>query len=303
MARSYLLLLVCVTIWGSNFVFGAILVDHFPPMLLSVSRLLLTSSVYVVMAMAARRFEWPVWKDWKLLLPLGAANALNQICFYTGMQDADPTTSSLLLSLSPIMIGLLAPLFLSEKITLRMGIGSAIALSGVFFVVGKGGSIHLSAGELWIVGAMLTFVASTILTRKLMERRDAFFVTSYATVSGTAMLIPVALLREDVSGMSTELWAWTLLIASAFLMQVVCGLVWNRQMQIVGAGKAAVFLNLQPFVAMSLGYVILGTAVSLKQGFGSLLIIGGVLLATSIGRNRPRSRPRPAEAGEAAEAG
>jgi drug/metabolite transporter (DMT)-like permease len=281
MVRSYLLLLFCVTVWGSNFVFGAILVDNFPPMLLAVTRLLLTCSIYVVMAAASRRFEMPTRQDWKLLVPIGAMGVLvNQSCFYIGMQDADPTSSSLLLSLSPIVIGLLAAVFLGERLTLRMSVGSVVAVSGVFFVVSKGGSIHLSVGELWIFGAMLSFTIATILTRKLLERRDAFFVTAYSTVIGTVMLIPVAFARDRVADMSTDLWAWVMLVVTALVMQVVCGLVWNRQMLRVGAGRAAVFLNLQPFVAMSLGYAVLGTPVTIRQGLGSLLIIGGVLFAT-----------------------
>ncbi|MDF2719738.1 MAG: EamA-like transporter family protein [Paenibacillus sp.] len=276
MVRSYLLLLFCVTVWGSNFVFGAILVDNFPPMLLAVTRLLLTCSIYVVMAAASRRFEMPTRQDWKLLVPIGAMGVLvNQSCFYIGMQDADPTSSSLLLSLSPIVIGLLAAVFLGERLTLRMSVGSVVAVSGVFFVVSKGGSIHLSVGELWIFGAMLSFTIATILTRKLLERRDAFFVTAYSTVIGTVMLIPVAFARDRVADMSTDVWAWVMLVVTALVMQVVCGLVWNR-----GAGRAAVFLNLQPFVAMSLGYAVLGTPVTIRQGIGSLLIIGGVLFAT-----------------------
>lgn len=86
------------------------------------------------------------------------------------------------------------------------------------------------------------------------------------------------------------------MFGSALVMQVLCGLIWNRQMQIVGAGRSAVFLNLQPFVAMSLGYFVLGSVVTLQQGIGSLLIIGGVLLATVRGRGEPRLHESAADA-------
>lgn len=292
MLYSYLLLLFCVTVWGSNFIFGAILVDHFPPMLLAVTRLLFTCCIYAVMAVVTRRFELPKWSDLILLVPIGVAGILtNQMFFYIGLQDANPTTSALLLSLSPIVIGFLAAVFLREKVNIRMICGSLLALSGVFFVVGSGGAFQLARGEWLMFGAMLAFAVSTVLTRKLLERRDAFFVTAYSTAIGTALLIPVALIREPVSAMRAEPWAWGLLIVTALMMQVICGLIWNRQMSRVGAAKASLFLNLQPFVAMVLGYAVLGTAVTVQQGIGSLLIIGGVVFAT-YRRKREKDRER-----------
>jgi drug/metabolite transporter (DMT)-like permease len=282
MLRSYAWLVFCVTVWGSNFVFGAILVEQFPPMLLAIARLSVTSTFYVIFAWATGRIIKPTLRDWKLLIPISLLTLLNQSSFYIGLQHADPTVSSLITALSPIAVSLLAAVFLGERISLRMAIGSVVAVTGVFFVVGSGGQgLKISEGELWMVVAMMTFAVSMILTRKLTEFRDPFFATSYGTVLGASMLLPVALVKDSVSEMSTELWAWALLIACALVMQVVCGLVWNREMQKVGAGKAAVFLNLQPFVAMSLGYLILNKPVTGTQMIGSILIIGGVLLATA----------------------
>lgn len=40
MTRTYILLFICVVVWGSNFIFGAILVNTFHPVLLTTLRLL-----------------------------------------------------------------------------------------------------------------------------------------------------------------------------------------------------------------------------------------------------------------------
>lgn len=281
MLRSYAWLVFCVTVWGSNFVFGAILVEQFPPMLLAIARLSVTCTFYIVFAWSTGRIVKPNRRDWMLLVPLALLTMVNQSSFYIGLQYADPTVSALITAMSPIAVSLLAAVFLKERMTVRMAFGSVVAVTGVFFVVGSaGGGGSFSKGELLMVAAMMSFAVSMILTRKLTEFRDPFFATSYATVLGSGLLLPVALIREDVSRMSTELWAWGLLIGCALVMQVVCGLVWNREMQRVGAGKASIFLNLQPFVAMVLGYWILNKPVTGTQLIGSLLIIGGVLLAT-----------------------
>ncbi|WP_246311118.1 DMT family transporter [Paenibacillus xylanilyticus] len=73
------------------------------------------------------------------LIPLAFIGMLlHQVSFFTGLQTIDATTSSLILSLFPIFTALLARLFLKEPFTLRMVVGSLVALIGVFFVVSQG---------------------------------------------------------------------------------------------------------------------------------------------------------------------
>ena len=283
MLRSYAWLLFCVTVWGSNIVVGAVLVREFPPLLLAACRLLFTTSCYFLFALTTGRLVRLARKEWGYLLFLGAINILiNQMSFFIGIQYADTTTAALILALSPITVGIFASLFLKEPFTLRMAVGSAAALAGVFFVVGKGEAISVSAGDLWMIAAMLSSSVSMIVTRKWVEFRDPFVVTSYTTATGTVLLIPTAVMLEPVSGLlDSPLWAWALLFGSALVMQVIANVIWNREMRTVGAGKASLFLNMQPFVAMVLGYLVLGTTVTAIQAVGATLIVGGVLIATT----------------------
>ncbi|AEI40876.1 DMT family transporter [Paenibacillus mucilaginosus] len=281
MMRSYLLLLFCVTCWGSNFVFGSMLVHEFPPLLLSAFRLTATSLFLLGYAWSTKRLQRLSRRDYLLLVPLGFIGTLvNQAAFFTGLQTVSATTASLVLSLAPITTALLAALFLKETFTLRMAAGSVLAIAGIFLVVGQSGGLALSRGLVYIGIAMLTFAASIIMMRRLTERIEPFIATVYSTVIGSGMVIPAALIKEPLQGSSSHLWAWALLIATAIVMQGVCGLVWNTQLRRVGAGKASVFLNLQPFVAMIVGFAFLGTPVTAVQLAGSVLIVVGVILAT-----------------------
>ena len=282
MIRSYLLLLFCVTLWGSNFVFGSILVQHFPPLFLADVRLLCTSIFLVTYAYYAKKFVKIGRKEWGLLILLGLVGTLaNQTAYFNGLLTTDATTASLILSLTPIVTGALASLFLKEKFTARMMIGASLALIGTFFVVGIGVNLTSSKGILLIVIAMITFSCSMVITRKLTETIQPFIATVYSTVVGTLFLTPAALLSVDFSShISHEVWVWSLLVVTAVLMQGVCAIVWNQQLKIVGTGRAAIFLNLQPFVAMLVGFLLLGSAVTIVQVTGSLLIVAGVIVAT-----------------------
>jgi drug/metabolite transporter (DMT)-like permease len=281
MVRSYMLLLFCVSCWGSNFVIGSMLVHEFPALLLSAFRLTATSICLFSYAWGARKLGALNREDFKLLIPMGVFGTLcNQAAFFTGLQTVDATTASLILSLAPITVALLARVFLKETITKQMVLGSIVAIVGIFFVVGKSDGFKLSIGVLYIFLAMLTFSISVIIMRKLTERIDPFTATVYSTIIGSGMVIPVALIKEPLNQVSTHLWAWVMLFVTGIVMQGLCSLIWNVQLKQVGAGKASIFLNLQPFVAMIVGFLLLGTPVTPVQIIGSLLIVGGVVLAT-----------------------
>ncbi|PZE20169.1 DMT family transporter [Paenibacillus xerothermodurans] len=294
MVRSYILLLFCVTCWGSNFVFGSILIHEFPPLLLSAIRLSATSLTLFIYVRLAKKLGNVVRRDFMLLIPLGIIGTLcNQAAFFTGLQTVDATTASLILSLAPITVAVLAAVFLKEALTKQMVAGSVTAIVGIFFVVGKSENMQLSIGLLFIFLAMLTFAISIIFMRKLTERIDPFTATVYSTLIGSGMVIPVAVIKEPLSQVSPHLWAWALLLGTAVIMQGVCTLIWNVQLTKVGAGKAAVFLNLQPFAAMLVGFLLLGTPITWVQAVGSLLIVGGVIVATVQRRNKADGLTKP----------
>lgn len=293
MLQSYFLLLLCVSLWGSNFVFGSILVGEFPPLLLAAFRLVFTSTFLLGYAYFTNRLVKITRKEVKLLLLLGLIGTLcNQSAYFSGLKTTDATTAALILSLTPITTSLLAAIFLKESLTRKMISGSAVAFIGVFFVLGKNSGLHLSQGVWFIFLAMLSFSISIIIVRKLTEVLDPFITTVYSTIAGSIMLIPVAFFSEPLHEISHQLWAWALLMATAIVMQGFCALIWNGQLKKVGAGKASIFLNLQPFVAMIVGFFLLGTVVDVTQMIGSILIIGGVAMATLQDRSfRPRKVP------------
>jgi drug/metabolite transporter (DMT)-like permease len=139
MLRSYLLLIFCVTVWGSNFVFGNMLVKEFSPLFIAMARLLFISLFLLVYTWIRHRFIPINKQEWKLLILLGIIGVfINQWSFYQGLQTADPTTSALILALTPITTALLAAIFLKETLTVSMLVGSLLAISGVFLVVFNG---------------------------------------------------------------------------------------------------------------------------------------------------------------------
>lgn len=283
MVKSYLFLLICVICWGSNFVFGAILVKAFPPILLSVLRLFFISIFMMLYAVMTKKWKKIHKKDWFMIFLLGlVGTCINQWSFYSALETAHPTTSALILALAPITTALLASVFLKEKLTKQFLIGSIVALVGVFLVITNGKELHLTIGLVWIFVTMLTFAISIIMIKKLTERYHSITISLYSNLIGFGSLLPIVLVTEKHSKYSMEIWSWILLIVTAILMHGICTFLWNHQIQIVGASKASMFLNLEPFVAMLVGLIVLKNNVSLSQLSGGMLIVIGVILSTSL---------------------
>ncbi len=283
MVKSYLFLLICVVCWGSNFVFGAILVKSFPPMFLAVFRLFFIAMLMMLYAVIVNKWKKIHKKDWFMMFLLGLiGTCINQWSFYAALETAHPTTSALILALAPITTSLLASIFLKESLTKQFCIGSIVALIGVFLVITNGKELHLTIGLIWIFITMLTFAISIIMIKKLTEKYHSITISLYSNLIGFGSIIPFFLTTEKTSKISMEILPWTLLIVTAILMHGICTLIWNHQIQIVGASKAAMFLNLEPFIAMIVGVIILKNNVSISQLSGGLLIVIGVILSTSM---------------------
>lgn len=289
MLKAYAWLTFCVVVWGSNFVFGKILVQGFSPAMLTMLRLLFIV-MFLVGLSFRRKNNKPLYSgDVLALLFLGIIGVfINQWSFFAGLQTADPTTSALILATTPILTGFLAAIFLKEKITLRMLIGSIVAIIGIYFVVteGKMSSVYIDKGLWWIVVTMITFAIMIIMTRLLSQRLDPLTITLYSNIVGFIIAIPFAFILDNPIRVSFDISNWALLIGTAVIVHGVATLIWNNNIRYVDASKASILSNLEPFVAMVTGLILLAKPITGAEIWGSLFIVGGVVLSTYQMKNR-----------------
>lgn len=294
MLRSYLLLIFCVTAWGSNFVFGKMLVAEFSPLLLSALRLLFITIFLLIWSRGRLCMPTLTRTDWMLLGTLGIVGVfINQWSFYKGLVTADPTTSALVLALTPVTTALLAAVFLKESLTPRMVLGSVIGTAGVLFVIYNGAELHFDVGILWIFLTMISFAVSIILVRLLGHRLPPLVTTLASNLIGFGAMLPFVLISTPLATVSHQLSSWLLLFVTAVVMHGIVTLIWNSQLQKVGAAKAAMFSNLEPFIAMVFGLFLLAKPVTAVQLIGALLIIAGVTLTTTSKESQKQQKSSP----------
>ncbi|MHA0856531.1 DMT family transporter [Paenibacillus sp. CMAA1364] len=284
MKHSYMWLIICVTVWGSNFVLGKILLQSFSPSILTMLRLICIVLMLSLIGLVSRQSFIPLaWRELRHLVLLGCVGVfLNQWTFFMGLRTVDSTIAALILATTPIATGLLAAIFLKERVTLRAIGGSFIAMIGIYWVIGGGGKIAFSWGLMWIFLTMLTFAIMIVLTRKLADRLPPLQTTLYSNVVGLLVSIPVAFMVDQPIRLasSSSYSSWLLLICSAIAVHGICNLVWNVHIRNINASKASILSNLEPFIAMITGFILLHKPITGVQLAGSCLIIGGVVWVT-----------------------
>ncbi|TFJ91939.1 DMT family transporter [Lentibacillus salicampi] len=293
MLKTYLWLTFCVTVWGSNFVFGKILVNDFSPAALTSLRLLFIVFFLMIFILPRHGLRKISPRDWVWILLLGVVGVfINQWSFFEGLVTADSTTSALILATAPILTGVLAAVFLKEKFTSRMLLGSIIAIIGIYFVVSEGGAaLHLERGLLWIVITMVSFAILIIITRILSQRISPVITTLYSNVIGLIVSLPVVFVMDNPVTLSGNWQGWGLLIVTAIVVHGIATLVWNHHIRYADASKASILSNLEPFVAMVMGVLLLQKPITVPEMTGSLFIVGGVIFATWQRRKRNRHMP------------
>lgn len=285
MAKAYSLLLFCVLVWGSNFVIGKLLLESFSPGFTIFGRFLaivLALYLYGKWKGFSLRFPTLTKKDLFIFVLLSAVGVfINQWSFFIGLQHADSTSAAVILAMTPLITCILAAIFLHEVFTKNMAIGLIVAAIGVYIVVGSGYDgtlLKVEKGISWIVLTMVTFSLLIILTRLLSKKMEAFSLTLYSNILAFILSIPFAVLEQEKT-VTGDPEPWILLIVTAIIVHGFCNLIWNNQIRYIHASKASTLTNLEPFVAMVLGFILLSKPILVTQVLGATLIVCGVIIS------------------------
>ncbi|KEO81526.1 DMT family transporter [Tumebacillus flagellatus] len=291
--RIILLRLFSVSLlWGSNYAISAYLLRDFSPIFLSFVRICMTSLFLISVGMINGGLRKPTKKEWGLLAGAGIfGTLLNQTFYFTGLHHSTAGNAALILALAPICTTILARIFLKEKFNVFKISGAIIGLAGVVIIVvmGKSSEFGLSIGDLYLLLAMLTLSTSLLFIRRLTESLSSYAVTIFSTVFGSALMV-IPFTGEAVAGstvVSHSIWLWILLAAAGILNQGLAGFWWNSGVSVIGASRAAMFMNVQPFIALLAGHFLLGDPIFGSQIIGGILILGGVAVANK----KPTSKP------------
>jgi len=286
------MLLSAIGLWALNLTVSRYILTHgFQPLAYSTVRYGLASLVFIAIAVVAERSLRIERRD--LGLVLGAATALfvNQIGFVYALKTTSASVIALILAATPIFAALIGLAFGTEVLPRRFWAGAALSFAGVALVaLGAGGEIGGdAAGIAFGILTAATWAVYSILITPLMAR--------YTPSRISAVVLPLSWVGIALIGMPqtrSQDWSlgwevWVLLVFATLGPLVVTNILWFHSLDRIGASRATLATNLQPFAAAICAVVLLGETIDVVQILGGLLIGVGILAA------RRRSPVSPGE--------
>ena len=220
---------------------------------------------------------------------------LNQFCFVYALKLADASTVAMIFGATPVFVAVISVALGLERLQRAFWIGAGLTFLGVALIALAAGSGHSASleGSLIAVGMAVTWACYTLGVAPLMSRYSPFRISSVVLLIGW---LPLALVSGPQLTDQTYSFGWLVWVG---LVYAVIGplflttILWFRAVAIVGASRASLFNNIQPFFAVLFALLLLG------ETLHPLEIIGGVLIFAGIAVERVWHRvPVPAPPGD-----
>ena len=237
------------------------------------------TAFYLVVIVAARRT-----KDLKpggqsvMLVASGLVTAAFAICVYKAYNLVPIGAATFLLYLSPVLVALMAPLILKEKLerSTLLCLGIALAGTGLLSWGQSGDSGRLSAlGIVYALGSALAWAVLMIIWKKLRETTSPFTIgiwtNAVCAAAAAAFAIPSTHLVTPK--------AWIALVVFGTVSFGAASLTYFYALKRVKVQDAAILSYIEPVSAMVLGFAFLGEAPRPQDYLGAaLIVVAGVLL-------------------------
>src|SRR5262249_35552474 len=137
----------------------------------------------------------------------------------------------------------------------------------------------LRAGDFVTLVALIGWTTYTVFGKRVLATHSPALTVTAAYVVGTVLLVAFATLTAPVFPRPAvgSLRAWMVVVYHA-IFGAVAHTWWYRSVALVGASRAAVFMNVTPIVGVVLAGTMLGERVGIWDVLGTLLVLGGVAL-------------------------
>ncbi len=291
-------MLIAVIVWGGSFIATKAAVADVPPIAFAVLRFAVAVVGLGVVHFLTRtpiRVERDLWRP--VIVAALTGVTLTYVLENIALKFTTAGNSALFIAASPLVTMACAVMFLKERLTWRMGVGSFFAFASMVALVGASFG-ETGVGDVLMALNTLVGAVYAMASKKLADRMSPLSALTVTFAIGMLALLPCA----GVEALVTRApWHMTPTVVGALLFlglgsSCLAYWLWMYALGRMSAATAGLYMYLMPVVTLLLSAHFLGEALTPLKLVEAGVILAGVYLAVS----KPPVQPQPRTVPEAA---
>jgi drug/metabolite transporter (DMT)-like permease len=286
-----LLLVLCAIFWAGNTVAARLAIGEIDPFMLTALRWVMVASVLWPVYGGEIRAHWGEIRrrlPWIALLAILGMTGFNAL-YYVAAHYTSAINIGILQGSMPIFVLAGAYLAHGTRASLIQWAGVLITALGVVVVATRGAplailEVELNKGDLAMLAACGLYALYTVALRDRPAMPGNAFFALLAIIAAITSLPLVAFESytsgfklPTMTGLVLTLW---IAIFPSFLSQIF----YLRGVDLIGPGRAGVFVNLVPVFAAVMAVTLISEPFAPFHAVALALVIGGIWLAQRTGK-------------------
>jgi len=277
------------SIWGGMYVVSKVVLEIIPPFSLVTLRLIL-GAIALTIVLLIKGFPKITRRQLLQFLGVGVVGyGVSLSLQFLGTKLSTAANGSLVTSATPAFVLLFAWMLLRERITGRRMLALFLATLGVIAVIDPRSAKldpELFLGNLFLIGAAITWALYSVLVRKVVQNADVLLFSLLAFIGGLPVSVPAGAWELSIAGIGQITLG---VVVGVLFLGVICTalamVLWNTAFTYVDASLASLTFFAQPVVGTFLGWLFLHERIT------PLFLLGGVLIGVGlvISSNEPAS--------------
>lgn len=279
---------------AANFFYGTNVIavkqiapHHIQALGISFSRIFFTAILLTLLSLFNGKKEKIEKNDYWLLMIAGLLGVtLNQTFSIMGIASTNPIHSSLLIMSTPIIVSVLASIFLKESFAGNKIIGLLLGLSGAFLLIKSRATSTEThpptlLGDGLILAGSLCYSTYLILIRKVSRKYSPITILRFVFIFGAMFSLPFSL-KSFVTAewQAFSGWDWFSILYIVILGTLAANLLMNWGVQQWGPSKTGTFVYFQPVFGTLGAVLLMGEQFSTVKAVAGLLIVAGVWITS-----------------------
>ncbi len=282
--KAYIALTITSTVWGTTWVASRMAVQDTPALEVSAIRQGIAGILFTGFFLL-KGAKLPNWKQLKWLALMAillfvSANGFASV----GVKYISSGLGALIAALYPLCVVLIEKIFFKNtKITTSTFIGITIGISGIVLVFYENAFHHHAAGYLtgivFSVIAMLSWSVGTILISRNKFDMNPYYATGWQMLLGSIILFVLAIISGGMIPLNQIVPStWISISYLVGMGSIFAFVAFIYTMKNLEPSVASLYAYINPIVAILVGSLVFGEALTTNIIIGSMITIIGVYI-------------------------